>query len=74
KILEEELVNERNKKDFYREFGEYMCRMLQKCQKYEDGLPVPSDAAATSDIDDDDDTASMDSHPYELRGSPRDSQ
>ncbi|GKA15317.1 hypothetical protein Tco_0695064 [Tanacetum coccineum] len=42
KILEEELVNERNKKDFYREFGEYMCRMLQKCQKSKDGLPVPS--------------------------------
>ncbi|GJS19440.1 putative reverse transcriptase domain-containing protein [Tanacetum coccineum] len=77
KILEEELVNERNKKDFYREFGEYMCRMLQKCQKSEDGLPVPSDAAAavtTSDSDDDDDTAPMDSQPYEPRGSPRDSQ
>ncbi|GJU54558.1 hypothetical protein Tco_1228272 [Tanacetum coccineum] len=42
KILEEELVNERNRKDFYREFGEYMCRMLQKRQKSEDGLPVPS--------------------------------
>ncbi|GJW95709.1 putative reverse transcriptase domain-containing protein [Tanacetum coccineum] len=42
KILEEELVNERNRKDFYREFGEYMCRMLQKCQKSEDGLPMPS--------------------------------
>ncbi|GJW17886.1 hypothetical protein Tco_0025322 [Tanacetum coccineum] len=37
KILEEELVSERNKKDFYREFGEYMCRMLQKCQQSEDG-------------------------------------
>ncbi|GJU87850.1 hypothetical protein Tco_1295396 [Tanacetum coccineum] len=104
KILEKELVNERNRKDFYREFGEYMCRMLQKRQKSEDGLPVPSgsqvrkppaepfarsapalrsddpyvvarDAAATvttSDIDDD--TASMDSQPYEPRGSPRDSQ
>ncbi|GJR82446.1 putative reverse transcriptase domain-containing protein [Tanacetum coccineum] len=42
KILEEELVNERNRKDFYQEFGEYMCRMLQKRQKSEDGLPVPS--------------------------------
>ncbi|GJZ78902.1 putative reverse transcriptase domain-containing protein, partial [Tanacetum coccineum] len=42
KILEEELVSERNKKDFYREFGEYMCRMLQKRQKSRDGLPVPS--------------------------------
>ncbi|GJY34545.1 hypothetical protein Tco_0419014 [Tanacetum coccineum] len=105
-FLEEELVNERNRKDFYREFGEYMCRMLQKRQKSEDGLTVPSgsqvrkppaepfarsapalrsddpyvvarDAAAavtTSDIDDDDDTTSMDSQPYEPRGSPRDSQ
>ncbi|GJV92231.1 hypothetical protein Tco_1540044 [Tanacetum coccineum] len=35
KILEKELVNERNRKDFYREFGEYMCRMLQKRQKSE---------------------------------------
>ncbi|GJT70085.1 hypothetical protein Tco_1029371 [Tanacetum coccineum] len=26
----------------YREFGEYMCRMLQSVQKSEDGLPVPS--------------------------------
>ncbi|GKC25480.1 hypothetical protein Tco_1027630 [Tanacetum coccineum] len=42
KILEEELVSERNKKDFYREFGEYMCRMLQKCQQSEDGFLVPS--------------------------------
>ncbi|GJW32815.1 hypothetical protein Tco_0052847 [Tanacetum coccineum] len=102
KILEKELVNERNRKDFYREFGEYMCRMLQKRQKSEDGLLVPSgsqvrkppaepfarsapalrsddpyvvarDAVAASDIDDDDDTASMDSQPYEPRGSPRDS-
>ncbi|GJU86180.1 hypothetical protein Tco_1293726 [Tanacetum coccineum] len=102
KILEEELVNERNRKDFYREFSEYMCRMLQKRQKSEDGLPVPSgsqvkkplakpfarsapalhsddpyvvarDAVAavtTSDIDDDDDTAFMDSQPYKPRGSP----
>ncbi|GJV35576.1 hypothetical protein Tco_1408053 [Tanacetum coccineum] len=42
KILEKELVNERNRKDFYREFSEYMCRMLQKRQRSEDGLPVPS--------------------------------
>ncbi|GJY24722.1 putative reverse transcriptase domain-containing protein [Tanacetum coccineum] len=48
KILEKELVNERNRKDFYWEFGKYMCRMLQKRQKSEDGLPVPSDSA-TSD-------------------------
>nr|GFC14452.1 hypothetical protein [Tanacetum cinerariifolium] len=31
-------------------------------------------AIATSGIDDDDDTAPMDSHPYEPRGSPRDTQ
>ncbi|GJZ24989.1 hypothetical protein Tco_0562448 [Tanacetum coccineum] len=98
KIPEKELVNERNRNDFYREFGEYMCRMLQKRQKSEDGLPVPSGsqvrkshvepfarsapalrsadpytaaAVTTSNIDD---TASMDSQPYEPRGSPRDSQ
>ncbi|GJV89768.1 putative reverse transcriptase domain-containing protein [Tanacetum coccineum] len=41
-ILEEELINERNRKDFYREFGEYMCRMFQKYQKSEDGFHVPS--------------------------------
>ncbi|GJY50230.1 hypothetical protein Tco_0441077 [Tanacetum coccineum] len=81
KILEEELMNERNRKDFYREFGEYMCRMLQKCQKSDDGLPIPIwcqemlDAAiATSDSDDDDDTAFMDLQPYKPRGSPHDSQ
>nr|GEU31321.1 hypothetical protein [Tanacetum cinerariifolium] len=75
--LEKELVNERNGKEFYREFGEYMCRMLQNHQKYEGSFPLPlgSDAAiaaaavATSDIDDDDDddTAPMDSQPYEPR-------
>ncbi|GKG43329.1 hypothetical protein Tco_0480013, partial [Tanacetum coccineum] len=32
----------RNKKDFFREFGEYMCQMLQKRQKSEDGLLMPS--------------------------------
>nr|GEV81745.1 hypothetical protein [Tanacetum cinerariifolium] len=29
RVLEKELVNERNAKEFYREFDEYMCRMLQ---------------------------------------------
>nr|GFD12002.1 hypothetical protein [Tanacetum cinerariifolium] len=29
RVLEKELVNEWNTKEFYREFGEYMCRMLQ---------------------------------------------
>nr|GEZ08087.1 hypothetical protein [Tanacetum cinerariifolium] len=83
KVLEKELVNERNGKEFYREFGEYMCRMLQNRQKSEGSFPLPlsSDAAiadaaiATSGIDDDDDdTAHMDSHPHEPRRSPCDTQ
>nr|GEX32157.1 putative reverse transcriptase domain-containing protein [Tanacetum cinerariifolium] len=41
RVLEKELVNERNVKDFYREFGEYMCRMLQKHQKFEGSFPLP---------------------------------
>nr|GEU64689.1 hypothetical protein [Tanacetum cinerariifolium] len=67
KVLEKDLVNERNRKEFYQEFGEYMCRMLQNRQKSKDSfhLPLGSDAAivvATSGIDeDDDDTALMDS-------------
>nr|GFA48652.1 hypothetical protein [Tanacetum cinerariifolium] len=104
-----ELVNERNGKEFYREFGEHMCRMLQNRQKSEGSFPLPlgsqvreppaepsarpvlapypddpyvvtRDAAigdapiATSGIDDDDDTAPMDSQPYEPRGSPSDTQ
>nr|GEX79311.1 putative reverse transcriptase domain-containing protein [Tanacetum cinerariifolium] len=36
RVLEKELVNEKNAKEFYREFSEYMCRMLQNCQKSED--------------------------------------
>nr|GEX37934.1 reverse transcriptase domain-containing protein [Tanacetum cinerariifolium] len=40
-VLEKELVNERNGKEFYQEFGEYMCRMLQNRQKYEDSFPLP---------------------------------
>nr|GEZ73228.1 hypothetical protein [Tanacetum cinerariifolium] len=78
RVLEKELVNERNVKELYREFDKYMCRMLQNHQKSEGSFPLPlsSDAAdaaiATSDIDDDDDTAPMDSQPHEPRGSPRD--
>nr|GEZ15347.1 hypothetical protein [Tanacetum cinerariifolium] len=41
KVLEKELVNERNGKEFYQEFGEYMCRMLQNHQKSEDSFPLP---------------------------------
>nr|GFB85868.1 hypothetical protein [Tanacetum cinerariifolium] len=109
RVLEKELVNERNAKEFYREFDEYMCRMLQNRQKSEGSFPFPlssqvrepptepsarpvpapypddpyvvtrdaaiTDAAiATSGINDDDDTAPMDSQPHEPRGSPRDTQ
>nr|GEZ78819.1 hypothetical protein [Tanacetum cinerariifolium] len=41
RVLEKELVNERNVKEFYQEFGEYMCRMLQNRQKYEGSFPLP---------------------------------
>nr|GFB18541.1 hypothetical protein [Tanacetum cinerariifolium] len=41
RVLEGELVNERNAKEFYREFGEYMCRMLQNRQKSEGSFPLP---------------------------------
>nr|GFA23314.1 hypothetical protein [Tanacetum cinerariifolium] len=41
RVLEKELVNERNGKEFYREFGEYMCRMLQNHQKSEGSFPLP---------------------------------
>nr|GEX53626.1 putative reverse transcriptase domain-containing protein [Tanacetum cinerariifolium] len=41
KVLEKELVNEKNRKEFYREFDEYMCRMLQKHQKSDDSFPFP---------------------------------
>nr|GEW30412.1 putative reverse transcriptase domain-containing protein [Tanacetum cinerariifolium] len=40
RVLEKELVNERNAKEFYREFGEYMCRMLQNRQKSEGSFPL----------------------------------
>nr|GFD47490.1 hypothetical protein [Tanacetum cinerariifolium] len=65
RVLEEEMVNERNAKEFYREF--------------DDPYVVARDAAiadaviVTSSIDDDDDdTAPIDSQPHEPRGSPRD--
>nr|GFB41313.1 hypothetical protein [Tanacetum cinerariifolium] len=41
RVLENELVNERNAKEFYREFSEYMCRMLQNRQKSEGSFPLP---------------------------------
>nr|GEY43232.1 hypothetical protein [Tanacetum cinerariifolium] len=41
RVLEKELVNERNGKEFYREFSEYMCRMLQNHQKFEGSFPLP---------------------------------
>nr|GFC26338.1 hypothetical protein [Tanacetum cinerariifolium] len=41
RVIEKELVNERNGKEFYREFGEYMCRMLQNRQKSEGSFPLP---------------------------------
>nr|GFB50317.1 hypothetical protein [Tanacetum cinerariifolium] len=40
RVLEKELVNESNGKEFYREFDEYMCRMLQNCQKSEGSFPL----------------------------------
>nr|GEX13077.1 hypothetical protein [Tanacetum cinerariifolium] len=104
RVLEKELVNERNGKEFYQEFGEYMCRILQNRQKSEGSFPSPlgsqvreppaehsarpvsapypddpyvvtrdaaiADAAiATSGIDNDEDTAPMDSPPHEPHGS-----
>nr|GFA00744.1 hypothetical protein [Tanacetum cinerariifolium] len=41
RVLEKELVNERNGKEFYQEFSEYMCRMLQNRQKFEGSFPLP---------------------------------
>nr|GFC69695.1 hypothetical protein [Tanacetum cinerariifolium] len=41
RVLENELANERCAKEFYREFGEYMCRMLQNLQKSEGSFPLP---------------------------------
>nr|GFC46921.1 hypothetical protein [Tanacetum cinerariifolium] len=41
RVLEKELVNERNGKEFYREFGEYMWRMLQNHQKSKGSFPLP---------------------------------
>nr|GFB45440.1 hypothetical protein [Tanacetum cinerariifolium] len=41
RVLEKELVNERNGKEFYQEFDEYMCQMLQNRQKSEGSFPLP---------------------------------
>nr|GEU52060.1 hypothetical protein [Tanacetum cinerariifolium] len=41
RVLEKELVNERNAKEFYQEFGDYMCRMLQNHQKSKGSFPLP---------------------------------
>nr|GEU29987.1 putative reverse transcriptase domain-containing protein [Tanacetum cinerariifolium] len=79
KVLEKELVNERNGKELYQEFDEYIEPPAEPSAR-----PVPASysdypyvvtryadiaaaAVATSGIDDDDDTAPMDSQPYELR-------
>nr|GFD44688.1 hypothetical protein [Tanacetum cinerariifolium] len=61
RVLEEKLVNERNAKEFYREFGEYI-----------DAAIADAVIAISSIDDDDDDTAPIDSQPHEPRGSPRD--
>nr|GEZ08427.1 putative reverse transcriptase domain-containing protein [Tanacetum cinerariifolium] len=79
RVLEKELVNERNGKEFYREFGEYMCRMLQTSKVQRDAAIADATIATSGiddddDDDDDDDSAPMDSQPYEPRGSPRDTQ
>nr|GFA44158.1 hypothetical protein [Tanacetum cinerariifolium] len=66
RVLEKELVNERNANEFYREFSEYMCRI---------DAAIADAAIATFGIDDDDDnTAPMDSQPHEPHGSPHDTQ
>nr|GEW56913.1 hypothetical protein [Tanacetum cinerariifolium] len=41
RVLEKELVNERDAKEFYREFDEYMCQMLQNRQKSEGSFLLP---------------------------------
>nr|GEY92946.1 putative reverse transcriptase domain-containing protein [Tanacetum cinerariifolium] len=70
RVLEKELVNERNGKEFYREFGEYMCRMLQTSKVQRDAAIADATIATSGiddddDDDDDDDSAPMDSQPYE---------
>nr|GEZ52137.1 hypothetical protein [Tanacetum cinerariifolium] len=63
RVLEKELVNERNGKEFYREFREYI------------DAAIADAAIATFGIDDDDDdTAPMDSQPHNPCGSLRDTQ
>nr|GEZ14211.1 hypothetical protein [Tanacetum cinerariifolium] len=41
RALEKELVNEKNGKEIYREFGEYMCQMLQNRQNSEGSFSLP---------------------------------
>nr|GEZ15189.1 hypothetical protein [Tanacetum cinerariifolium] len=41
RVLEKVLVNERNAKEFYQEFDEYICQMLQNRQKSEGSFPLP---------------------------------
>nr|GFC64749.1 hypothetical protein [Tanacetum cinerariifolium] len=82
RVLENELVNERNGKEFYREFDEYIEPPAEPSARPvpapypDDPYVVTKDAAiaaavATSDINDDDDLAPLDSQPYEPHGSPR---
>nr|GEZ20603.1 putative reverse transcriptase domain-containing protein [Tanacetum cinerariifolium] len=88
RVLEKELVNERNGKEFYREFREYMFQEPPAEPSARPVLaPYPDDpyvitrdtaivaaAVATSGIDDDDNATPMDSQPHEPRGSLRDTQ
>nr|GEX83300.1 hypothetical protein [Tanacetum cinerariifolium] len=84
KVLEKELVNERSGKEFYHKFdreppAEPSARHVP-APYFDDPYVVTRDAAnvavaaaavATSGINDDDDTAPMDSQPYESTMSPR---
>nr|GEU45339.1 hypothetical protein [Tanacetum cinerariifolium] len=85
RVLEKELVNERNRKEFYREFDikppvEPSARPVPA--PYPDDpsvvtrdVAIAAAAVATFGIeDDDDDISPMDSQPYEPRGSPCDTQ
>nr|GFB25621.1 hypothetical protein [Tanacetum cinerariifolium] len=69
RVLEKELVNEKNAKEFYREFEP----PVEPSAVTRDAA-IADAAIATSGIDDDDDTAHMDSQPYEPRGSPHNTQ
>nr|GFB69064.1 hypothetical protein [Tanacetum cinerariifolium] len=61
RVLEKELVYEKNAKEFYREFGEYVSDVAESSKVRRD-TAIADAAIATSGIDDDDDdTAPMDS-------------